>query len=51
MLTTWLLDCASARELGLTTTGHARARHRPRRPRPRPTNLYLASRHALAAAS
>ena len=23
VLTTWLLDCATARELGLATTGHA----------------------------
>ncbi len=39
-LTTWLLDCASARQLGLETTGHA-ARGTGGPPTPSPTNLYL----------
>ncbi len=40
ILTTWLLDCATARELGMTTTGHA---HRgvSSSPSPGPYNLYL----------
>lgn len=40
ILTTWLLDCATARELGLTTTGHA---HRgvSSSPSPGPYNLHL----------
>ncbi|HEY4076931.1 MAG TPA: metallopeptidase TldD-related protein [Rhizomicrobium sp.] len=40
MLTTWLLDCASARQLGLETTGHA-ARGTGGPPSPSSTNLYL----------
>ena len=40
MLTTWLLDCASARQLGLTTTGHA-ARGTGGPPAPSTTNLYM----------
>ncbi len=40
MLTTWLLDCASARQLGLATTGHA-ARGTGGPPSPSPTNLYM----------
>ena len=40
ILTTWLLDCASARQLGLTTTGHA-ARGTGGPPAPSPTNLYM----------
>ncbi|MBV8975860.1 MAG: TldD/PmbA family protein [Alphaproteobacteria bacterium] len=40
MLTTWLLDCASARQLGLQTTGHA-ARGTGGPPSPSATNLYL----------
>jgi PmbA protein len=40
VLTTWLLDCASARQLGLTTTGHA-ARGTGGPPAPSPTNLYM----------
>jgi PmbA protein len=40
MLTTWLLDCASARQLGLETTGHA-ARGTGGPPQPAPTNLYM----------
>jgi PmbA protein len=39
-LTTWLLDCASARQLGLSTTGHA-ARGTGGPPSPSTTNLYL----------
>jgi len=41
VLKTWLLDCATARELNLRTTGHA---HRgvSSVPSPGPTNLYLA---------
>jgi len=39
-LTTWLLDSASARQLGLTSTGHA-ARGTGGPPGPAPTNLYL----------
>ena len=39
-LTTWLLDCASARQLGLETTGHA-ARGTGGPPSPAATNLYL----------
>nr|WP_205523358.1 TldD/PmbA family protein [Rhodopseudomonas sp. BR0C11] len=40
VLTSWLLDCATARELGLTTTGHA---HRgvSSSPSPGPYNLHL----------
>jgi PmbA protein len=40
VLTTWLLDCATARELGLQTTGHA---HRgvSSSPSPGPYNLHL----------
>ncbi|HEX2758896.1 MAG TPA: TldD/PmbA family protein [Rhizomicrobium sp.] len=40
VLTTWLLDCASARQLGLQTTGHA-ARGTGGPPSPSSTNLYL----------
>jgi PmbA protein len=39
-LTTWLLDSRSARQLGLTTTGHA-ARGTSSPPSPAATNLYL----------
>jgi len=39
-LTSWLLDCASARQLGLQTTGHA-ARGTGGPPAPSATNLYL----------
>jgi PmbA protein len=42
VLTTWLLDCASARQLGLATTGHA-ARGTGGPPGPSATNLYLAA--------
>ncbi|MES2292244.1 MAG: TldD/PmbA family protein [Pseudomonadota bacterium] len=52
MLTTWLLDCASARQLGLTSTGHA-ARGTGGPPAPSATNLYMEagtlSRKALIA--
>ena len=40
-LTTWILDLHSARELGLTSTGHA-ARGTSAPPSPSVTNLYLA---------
>jgi PmbA protein len=40
VLTTWLLDCASARQLGLETTGHA-ARGTGGPPAPSTTNLYM----------
>jgi PmbA protein len=39
-LTTWFLDLASSRQLGLTTTGHA-ARGTASPPSPAPTNLYM----------
>jgi len=39
-LTTWLLDCASAKQLGLATTGHA-ARGTGGPPSPSTTNLYM----------
>ena len=40
VLTTWLLDCASARQLGLQSTGHA-ARGTGGPPSPSSTNQYL----------
>ncbi|HYG87366.1 MAG TPA: metallopeptidase TldD-related protein [Azospirillum sp.] len=40
-LTTWLLDLRSARQLGLTTTGHA-SRGTSGPPGPSPSNIYLA---------
>ncbi len=40
VLTTWLLDSASAKQLGLTTTGHA-ARGTGGPPMPTSTNLYM----------
>jgi PmbA protein len=42
VLKTWLLDCATARELDLKTTGHAN-RGVSSVPYPGPTNLYLAA--------
>ena len=39
-LATWLLDSASARQLGMRTTGHA-ARGTGGPPSPAPTNFYL----------
>jgi PmbA protein len=39
-LKSWLLDCATARELGLKTTGHAH-RSASSTPSPGPTNLHL----------
>jgi PmbA protein len=52
VLTTWLLDCASAKQLGLATTGHA-ARGTGGPPAPSATNLYMEagtlSRQALIA--
>jgi PmbA protein len=41
VLTSWFLDCASARELGMSTTGHAQ-RGVSSTPSPGPTNLHLA---------
>jgi PmbA protein len=40
VLVSWLLDCGTARELGLATTGHAQ-RGVSSAPSPGPTNLYL----------
>jgi PmbA protein len=40
VLTSWFLDSAAAKQLGLTTTGHA-ARGTGGPPSPAPTNLYL----------
>jgi len=40
VLQTWLLDCASAKQLALSTTGHA-ARGTGGPPSPSPTNLYM----------
>ncbi len=40
ILTTWMLDSASARQLGLATTGHA-ARGTGGPPGPAPTNLFM----------
>jgi PmbA protein len=40
VLKTWLLDCASAKQLGLTTTGHA-SRGTGGPPSPSTTNLYM----------
>jgi PmbA protein len=48
ILTSWLLDCASARQLGLETTGHA-ARATSGPPSPSITNLYLEAGTASAA--
>jgi PmbA protein len=39
-LTTWILDCATARELGMQTTGHAQ-RGVSSTPAPGPSNLHL----------
>ncbi|MEO0391892.1 MAG: metallopeptidase TldD-related protein [Pseudomonadota bacterium] len=43
-LTTWLLDLRSARQLDLTSTGHA-ARGTAGNPSPAPTNIMLAAGH------
>lgn len=40
-LTSWLLDCATARQLGMASTGHA-SRGTTSPPSPAPTNIYLA---------
>jgi PmbA protein len=40
VVTTWLMDCASAKQLGLETTGHA-ARGTGGPPSPSSTNLYM----------
>jgi PmbA protein len=42
ILRSWLLDCATARELGLATTGHA-GRGVSSVPSPSPSNLHLAA--------
>jgi PmbA protein len=42
VLASWLLDCATARELGLHTTGHAQ-RGVSSTPAPGPSNLHLAA--------
>jgi len=42
VLTTWLLDCATARELGLQTTGHAQ-RGVSSTPSPGASNLHFAA--------
>lgn len=42
ILTTWLLDSRSARQLGMVSTGHA-ARGTSSPPSPAPSNLYLAA--------
>lgn len=42
VLTSWLLNCASARQLGLTTTGHA-ARAGAGAPGVAPSNLWIAA--------
>ena len=42
VLTTWLLDSRSARQLGMASTGHA-ARGTSGPPSPSPTNLYMAA--------
>src|SRR6059058_5832235 len=42
VLASWLLDCATARELGLATTGHAQ-RAVSSTPAPGPSNLHLAA--------
>jgi len=47
VLTSWILDCATARELGLTTTGHAR-RGVSSTPSPGASNLHLAPGAASA---
>ena len=47
VLASWILDCATARELSLVTTGHA-ARGVSSSPSPAPTNLHLAAGTATA---
>jgi len=42
VLTSWLLDCATARELSLVSTGHAQ-RGVSSAPSPAPTNLHMAA--------
>ncbi|MDB5409155.1 MAG: putative peptidase PmbA-like [Rhodospirillales bacterium] len=49
VLTTWLLDLRSARQLGLQTTGHA-SRGTSSPPSPSPTNFWLEPGEATAAA-
>ncbi len=50
VLTSWIMDCASARQLGLTSTGHA-ARGTGGPPTPSPTNLYMATGEKTPAAT
>jgi PmbA protein len=47
VLTTWLLDLRSARQLGLASTGHA-SRGTGGPPGPAPTNLWLEPGHVTA---
>ncbi|GAN76582.1 TldD/PmbA family protein [Acidisphaera rubrifaciens] len=49
VLTTWMLDLRSAKQLGLQSTGHA-ARGTGGPPSPAPTNLYMAAGHVTPAA-
>ena len=49
VLTTWLLDSRTARQLGMITTGHA-SRGTGAPPSPAPTNLYLAPGNLTPAA-
>jgi len=49
VLTTWLLDSRSARQLGLQSTGHA-VRSTNSQPSPSPTNLFMAPGTLLPAA-
>lgn len=48
VLTSWILDCASARQLKLATTGHA-ARGTGGPPAPAPTNFYMEAGSATPA--
>lgn len=48
MLTSWLLDCRSARQLGLATTGHA-SRGLSGPPHPSTSNLYIEPGNATPA--
>jgi len=48
VLTSWILDCATARELGLTTTGHA-SRGVSLSPSPSASNLHLEAGHVTPA--
>ncbi len=48
VLTTWLLDCRSARQLGMKTTGHA-SRGTASPPSPSSSNVYLEAGHITVA--